>query len=375
MSEIQEIADLAGLEALEADWNAWLERTETRSVFMTFDWMVCWWRHFHDGRGLFVLVQRERDEVVCILPMMVATRERNGVAIRSLSFLAAGTSDALEINVVGSPAAHLSELAAYIHRRSDAWDHIVLSDLPSAAPTTALFADALREAGVAVKLDDQTECPYALVEGEWLDFYNERISSKTRSNNRNKLRKLEKLGEVQIRSVTDLDAEPEVLEKIFAMDERGEYHGASRTRPFDSEVGQSFFRELCGRFSKRGWLFIGVLEVSEKLVAYRLCFRYRGVHCDYFPGFDPEYFKLSPGRILMAEIARDCFESGQSEIDFLRGFEDWKRDWTDSFRMNATLTAENTSWRSKGAQFAQAPKKALRKFLGGKGASGSDESS
>ena len=40
----------------------------------------------------------------------------------------------------------------------------------------------------------------------------------------------------------------------------------------------------------------------------------------------------------MAEIARDCFESGQREINFLRGFEDWKRDWTDEFRWNAMLT-------------------------------------
>jgi hypothetical protein len=71
----------------------------------------------------------------------------------------------------------------------------------------------------------------------------------------------------------------------------------------------------------------------------------------------------------MAEIARDCFESGQKEIDFLRGFEDWKRDWTDSFRWNATLTAENTSWRSKWARFAEAPKKALRELLGRKRAS------
>jgi CelD/BcsL family acetyltransferase involved in cellulose biosynthesis len=249
----------------------------------------------------------------------------------------------------------------------------VLSDLPAAAPTTQLFTDALRNAGVAVELDNQTECPYAPIEGEWLDFYNERISSKTRSNNRNKLKKLKKLGEVEIRWVTDTDADPEALEKIFAMDERGEYHGASRTRPFDSELGQSFFRELCTRFSERGWLFIGMLEIDGKLAAYRLCFRYRGVHCDYFPGFDPEYFKLSPGRILMAEIAQNCFESGMKEIDFLRGFEDWKRDWTEEFRWSATLSAENTSLRSKGAQFAMAPKKALRELLGGKRGTGSEK--
>ncbi len=374
MSEIQEIVTLEGFESLEADWNAWLERTESRSVFMTFDWMVAWWRHFHEGRTLFILVQRELDEVICILPMMVTTRERHRTAVRSLSFLASGTSDALEINVVENPAAHLAALAAHIRDRAEAWDHIELSDLSSASPTTEAFANALREAGVGVELNEPCECPYLPIAGEWLDFYNERISSKTRSNNRNKHKKLQKLGEVLIRWVTDTDAEPEALEKIFAMDERGEYHGASRTRPFDSVVGQSFFREVCGKFSKRGWLFIGLLEVSGELVAYRLCFRYRGVHSDYFPGFDPEYFKLSPGRILMAEIARDCFESGQKEIDFLRGFEDWKRDWTDTFRMNATLTVENSSWRSKGARFAQSPKKALRRFLAGKSESESDDS-
>jgi len=374
MGEIQEIVTLEAFESLEADWNSWLERTESRSVFMSFEWMVTWWRHFHDDRSLFILVQRDGGDVVCILPMMVTTRERNLATVRSLRFLAAGTSDALEINVVGDPDVRLAALAKHIHDRSDFWDHIELSDLSAAAATTTLFADALRDHGIAVELGGECECPYVAVEGEWLDFYNSRISSKTRSNNRNKLKKLQKLGEVEIRWVTDVESEPDALEKIFAMDERGEYHGASRTRPFDSDGGRAFFREICTAFSRRGWLFVGMLELAGELVAYRLCFRYRGVHSDYFPGFDPAYFKLSPGRILMAEIARDCFESGQNEIDFLRGFEEWKRDWTDTLRVNVTLTAENRSWRSKGAQFAQSPKKAVLELFAGKREAGSDPS-
>jgi CelD/BcsL family acetyltransferase involved in cellulose biosynthesis len=373
MSEIHEITELAGLEALEAEWDDWLLRADSRSVFMTFDWVVTWWRHFHDGRSLFVLVVRDGGAVSCILPLMVSVHERRGVALRALHFVASGLSDSCEIAVAGDPAACVAALASHLRERSGAWDRIVLDDLPAAAPTTALFAAALETAGIAVELENRTECPYAPVAGEWLDYYNGRISSKTRSNNRNKLRKLEKLGEVVIRFVTDLAAEPEALEKIFSMDERGEYHGASRTRPFDHEAGRAFFREVCERFSRRGWIFIGLLEVGGELAAYRLCFRYRGVHSDYFPGFDPAHFKLSPGRILMAEIAHSCFESGQREMDFLRGFEDWKRDWTDSFRWNARLSAENTSLRSKAARFAQAPKKAMRELLHAKRDSGDSD--
>jgi len=168
-----------------------------------------------------------------------------------------------------------------------------------------------------------------------------------------KLRKLSALGEVRFRWVVAPEDVAPALVALRAMDERSTYHGSERTRPFDSEAGERFFRDFATRFAERGWLMLGLLELDGKVVAYRVSFRFAGRHYDYFPGFDPDFFKLSVGRLLMTEIMRRCFEDRVDEVDFLRGFEPWKREWTDDSRPNVTLRASRPSLASRGRVWMQ----------------------
>jgi len=61
----------------------------------------------------------------------------------------------------------------------------------------------------------------------------------------------------------------------------------------------------------------------------------------------------------MTEILRDCFESGIEEVDFLRGFEEWKAEWTDQARSNANLCGKNPALRSALRRFLHAPRETL----------------
>ena len=140
-------------------------------------------------------------------------------------------------------------------------------------------------------------------------------------------------------------ADPGALAAIFALEERETSHGEARHRPFDGEPGRSFFREIAESFSARGWLDTHLLELDGALIAYRLGFRFRDVWSDYFTGFASEHTKLSPGRVLLPEVVRACFEAGLAEIDFLRGDEEWKTHWTSQFRWSGTLRARGPALR------------------------------
>ncbi len=360
MDEIQEITDAVELATLEAEWNALHEASTSDSVFLSFDWLRAWWTHLGTARQrLFVLCARRQGRLTAILPLMISQDSRRGIALRSLRFLGGGMSDRMGLLADPEPEAASEALAQHLEARSAIWDRLDLSDLPLDAEASRCLARALHKRELSGELREGHPCPLLPIQTDWESFYKERISAKTRSNNRNKTRRLEKQGALRFRFVRDLATDPEALEMVFQMDERDAYHDRPRRRPFDSEAGQRFFREIAGSFSRRGWLYLALMELDGKLIAYRLNFRYRNRHFDYFPGFAPDFNRLSPGRLLMTEILRDCFESGIEEVDFLRGFEEWKAEWTDQARSNANLCGKNPALRSALRRFLHAPRETL----------------
>ena len=97
MLEIQEVTDDAAFAALESDWRALHEASDSDSVFLGFDWLRAWWTHLgsRGDQSLFVLVAREDDRVQAILPLMCVRERRRGLVRRTLRFLGTGISDRL----------------------------------------------------------------------------------------------------------------------------------------------------------------------------------------------------------------------------------------------------------------------------------------
>jgi CelD/BcsL family acetyltransferase involved in cellulose biosynthesis len=49
-------------------------------------------------------------------------------------------------------------------------------------------------------------------------------------------------------------------------------------------------------------------------------------------GYDPEFEKCSPFRLLTHLALRDAFTTGLAEVDFLGDTEPWKLEWTKTTR-------------------------------------------
>ncbi|HPU25822.1 MAG TPA: GNAT family N-acetyltransferase [Phycisphaerae bacterium] len=47
----------------------------------------------------------------------------------------------------------------------------------------------------------------------------------------------------------------------------------------------------------------------------------------YLGGFDPEYGRLSPGKLLVAHALEQAIGEGMRGFDVLRGREDYKYEW------------------------------------------------
>lgn len=333
---------------LEEPWNRLLEETDNRSPFMTWEWLDSWSRQFTGDREPQILVCSEDDEILAILPLVVSVRAARKVEVRTAKLLGNGLSDLLGLLARPGREDAMASVAQCLKNGDIDWDILELGDLDSEDPFARALQTELARVGIKAELEESVQCPYVTVKTGWETFYTDQIGKKTRTTNRVKLRKLGAMGEVKFRWVVEPGDVAGALQAVRGMDERSAYHGTERRRPFDSERGHLFFQDFATRFAEKGWLSLGLLELDDAAVAYRFSFRFKGRHFDYFPGFSPDLFKLSVGRLLMTEVMKNCFEEGVSEVNFLRGFESWKEEWTEASRPNVTLTARNPSLASRG---------------------------
>ena len=83
--EVEERTTTAGLESLGPEWSALWSRCPSASPFQAPEWLIPWWRHFHDGRPLWALALRHLGELVGLVPLFLHTNSETGRRVVLLS--------------------------------------------------------------------------------------------------------------------------------------------------------------------------------------------------------------------------------------------------------------------------------------------------
>jgi len=69
--EVELIEDRQRIPFSARDWNELSARSETNTIFQTYEWFDAWWSVFGPHNDLFFLVLRKRGEVVGFAPFML----------------------------------------------------------------------------------------------------------------------------------------------------------------------------------------------------------------------------------------------------------------------------------------------------------------
>jgi CelD/BcsL family acetyltransferase involved in cellulose biosynthesis len=114
----------------------------------------------------------------------------------------------------------------------------------------------------------------------------------------------------------------------------------------DSAVDR-LYRLYAGRAAEHGWLRLLFLQVNGRRIAtaYSLC--YQGRLFLFKTGYDPEYEKCSPFKLLAYFVLREAFNAGLKEVDFLGDPEPWKLEWTKTTRPHDWLFIFSGSLRGR----------------------------
>lgn len=365
--EIELIREESRFRELREEWSRLLQRCQPNHVFMTWEWCFTWWQHFKGNRELFILVVRSQGEVIGILPLMrhvewTGPRDR----VHYLHFIGfrfeQRWNDWMDFPAVRKPevfAAALDWLDRFLHL----WDCFDLWDLGADSETIAVLPSVAGERGYAVELVPKTICPFVDAKGAWEEYYRDPVRKQMRENLDRKSRRFAELGEASL-VWSSRDEFLHHLDAFFSMHERRSEQ-AGRPSKFSKPGYREFYRALT-EIVPEEWLACPVLKLGERVCAAHFGFAYNRKFYFVTPTFDPELEKYSPGKILLKEMIKRCFENPQlDEFDFLMGGETYKYQWATGERQGFRLSVYNRHMSRWVAPFVRRTPSRLRRLVFG----------
>jgi len=146
---------LAELPVNGQQWNALLAETAGASVFQTYEWFESWWTTLGGKNELFVVTMWDGQTLLGIAPLMIVRR----TGLRSLEFTGTPNADYQDF-ILGRRAAELLPLLArQLFERRDAWDIIVLRNVPNDSSTFAVLPATMRWLGLGATDFERVSCP------------------------------------------------------------------------------------------------------------------------------------------------------------------------------------------------------------------------
>ncbi|HXV02844.1 MAG TPA: GNAT family N-acetyltransferase [Gaiellaceae bacterium] len=311
------ISSEADLEALGGDWDDLVRSMPRPSPFLLRDWLVEWWRHYGDGGRLTVHVARRDGRLIGALPL--CRRRRYGLAVTE--FVGGSRTPLADLLLApgenGDTAAGLvGEAMEDDHDFADLFGMSQRSRLVKSLPTGAL------------RLVERLEAPVLDLSKGWEEIERTRLSSKARATRRQRLKKLSKLGPVEITVARTADELEPALDEAFRLHAL-RWAGHRETSGFSSPTGRAFHRAAVARLAPTGVPRLVLIRVGEQAVAYNLYLQLDRMFCGVTMAFDPEYAKYAPGTEALLSTLETAAAEGVERAEFLGAATDYKQRLAD----------------------------------------------
>ena len=335
---------------LDSDWTDLLARSGCGNVFLSFDWMFEWWKHFGNRRTLFIVTVRDRDgRLTGLAPLSMV---RGPLRQVSVNFLADEMVGSDYLDMLADPAVRdqmAPLIAGALMNHSKEWDRIYLADTGS-SQLLLLLREALIREGMVERHAPASTCLYIHLPDS-VEKYSSQISANLRTKLRRHRRQLEEVAPVRfIRS-----HESGEIEKDFSklMDlHRLRFSGKKVESAFLKKDVIEFHAGALTKLAARGWARLYVLEVAGTPVGALYGFSLAGKFSFYQCGMHPEWRKFGIGQLVMGMCIDEAIRTGHREYDFLRGAEPYKNDWASEQRQTLNIVLFNRSLKGRQARLA-----------------------
>ena len=325
--------------SLREAWGRLHRDARHASVFSTWEWQFLWWKTYGRNRPLRILLVRDGDRLVGILPLYLQPqRVVRGVTATLLRLV--GTGGDTYPDDLGPILAEQESAAAVLAESllasARGWDVLFLTDL---LPQSA-FLEKLETACARHRLSRargiSARIPYLDLPASWNDYL-ESLHRDRRWRIRNSRKKLEAQFKTRFfvwQDAATLDAAVDRLVELH----QGRWQAAGQSHSFASDAYIGFHRSVMRACLENGWLRLYCLEADGRLIAMYYFYRFRNQVFLMQGGFDPEFSKHKPGQVLMGHALEHAIGEGNTVFDFLRGEHRYKNELASGSRETVSFT-------------------------------------
>ena len=335
--------------AIADRWHALLKETASDSVFLTWEWLYTWSRHYLEEGQLWIVLVFKNDELIGIAPFCVRPRVTGMMTIREMRFLGSEGVGSTHLDFIVRRKHKETVLRAiYRHLHDEAagaWDLLTLSELPAESSSIDLWELMVGEAGRVMEVAGLTVEPFIDLR-DGLEHFLTSLSGNERSNLRRKQRRL--------------DRAMDVLIQLHQM--RWKERGAAGV--FGDYRRRVFHRDIARAFSDKGWLRLDFLLLSGEPIAGVYGYAYRNRYSFYLPGLNPMVAaRSSPGILLLFRCVEAAVREGNQEFNLLKGAADYKIAWATGLRRCVTLQYYNRHLRSAAVKALESGKSMIKMLV------------
>lgn len=227
-----------------------------------------------------------------------------------------------------------ARLALFRQVRAGGWSSLWLTPLAAQNAAFAETLDTLRAAGWLAFSYPAFGNWYLPVAERSFSLYFQSLTSRVRHTVLRRSRKFQAGGRGRLHIFRDDAETPGQLAAIWT----GIYNASWKT----PEPHAGFMPGLIALCARRGWLRLGVAYYDGKPVAAQIWIVHHGRAAIYKLAYDERYKALSAGTLLTAHLMRHVLDVDRvSEVDYLIGDDDYKRDWMSCRRERHGIVAYN----------------------------------
>ena len=78
---VETVSDETAFFALHDSWNEILENSASNCVFLTWEWLSCWWKHLKSDYSLSIRLVRQGTQLIAIAPFAIVEPHSTGVDV------------------------------------------------------------------------------------------------------------------------------------------------------------------------------------------------------------------------------------------------------------------------------------------------------
>ena len=293
---------LEGFKNLSERWNSLLVQTSSNNIFLTWEWLYTWTRHYLGNERLFILIACEGNNIVGIAPLYIRKTNYYGVLkIKQIEFLGTGEVCSSYLDFIVQEKKRkdfVQRVYGFLFKEGRSlWDVFNLAEIPVESSSIDALYEIAQEEGKVIEIVSHTCCPVIKLTSSVEDFL-KGISGNERYNLKRKGKRLEGLGHVQYYRELNGDVQKDMNDFVKLHQMRWDQKGNGGC--FNSKRFLNFHEEASGVFSERGWAHLDFLVLDGEKVAGIYGYSYNGRFYFYLPALDPNIFpEVSPGILLL----------------------------------------------------------------------------